>query len=273
MGFALVGGLTGTGACAFPPELNDLTSATVIELARRPRKLDSLIELELSLVRPSADENLVRRALDEIKSRSRLTWGQIAGAMDVDTRTIHLWRAGKGISANHQERLQELIGLINSIDLGDASETQAQLLESTPGGSLLDRLRAGASPRNLSRLAPWRTEAAGTLARNIDELRTDGILDEDFAFLWNMGDTDIEPFAARANALLDDAGARRRDWEQLLARQISMIDRPEVRLIDDDLTDPDDDFGGIRPLFSLDELGIELGVGSIASSRPLHEWR
>src|SRR5262249_3247671 len=78
VGFTLVGGLTGTGACAFPPELINSTSATVIEFARRPLKLDALVELGLSLVRPAADENLVRRALDEIKSRSRLTWDQIA---------------------------------------------------------------------------------------------------------------------------------------------------------------------------------------------------
>jgi hypothetical protein len=213
----------------------------------------------------------VRRALDDLKARSGLTWHQVADAMNVDARAIYLWKRGGGISAGRHERLEDMVALINTLYTGDPLTVRAELLEALPGGSLLDRLRRGATPHEVAPLAPWRAEAVEALERNLGELNNDGILDEDFAFLLNMSDADIERFGTRAAPFLEGA-SQRRAWERFLDLQIESVHRPRVVEVDDE-PDVDDEPTGIRPLFNPDELGIQLGVGAIASSRPLYEGR
>jgi hypothetical protein len=272
MGFALVGGLTGATACAFPSELLDWTSADVIELAR-PVFLrgDSGAISIIELLAPA--ESPVERHLDEIKRKSRLTWGQLADAMGVDARAVHLWRRGGGISAGHEERLQEMHAFMNNIDVGTPADVRAELIEAAPGGSLLERLRAGESPRELAAVAPWRSRAREDLDRNLAERESDGILDEDYAFLLYLDVDDAEAFAARASDLLDAPEAARRDWEALIDAQFAAMQQPDPVPVEaaDEGERLDDDEGGIAPLFSPADIGIPLGVGAIASRRPLHE--
>jgi hypothetical protein len=271
IGFALVGGLTGASASAFPSELIDWTSADVIELVR-PVSLPThgtLAELEVD---PTAADTPLKRRLDEIKSRSRLTWGQIADAIAVDTRAIHLWRAGGGISSAHHERLQELAALVDSIDTGNPIDVRAELIEASPTGSLLERLRAGESPHELKAAAPWRLTAREALERNAAEWQSDGVLDEDFVFLLYLQEDDAQAFVADARLLLETSSVTRREWETLLDAQFAGMEQPEPVAVEaSDETESADDEFGIAPLFNPAELGISLGVGAIASRRPLHE--
>lgn len=271
MGFALVGGLTGACASAFPSEVIDWTSSNVIEFAR-PTSREHVRALGVTEIAVPT-QSPVGRSLDEIKRRSRLTWSQVADAIGVDTRAVHLWRSGGGISAGHEERLQELNALIDSIDTGTPIDVRAELLDVAAQGSLLERLRAGDSPRELQASAPWRPRALEDLERNVSERLGDGILDEDFVFLLYVEPEVVATFASEARELLERAGTARRDWEALLDAQYAGMQQPEplaVEATEDELDDADH---GIAPLFSPEELGIPLGVGAIASRRPLHEGR
>jgi hypothetical protein len=274
MGFALVGGLTGATANAFPPEVIDWTSADVIDFARPTSLRAHPGAIGLVEIAPPVPERPVKRYLDEIKRKSRVTWQQIADAMGVDARAIHLWKSGGGISAAHEERLQELSALVDSIDTGTPTDVRAELLEVTPLGSLLDRLRAGDSPRELQALAPWRSRALEDLERNLTEWENNDILDEDFVFLLYLQPAQVATFAAEARELVGMPGAVRRDWETVLDAQFAAMQQPEpvaVGVAEDDA--PAEDDYGIAPLFKPDDLGIPLGVGAIASRPPLHEAR
>lgn len=275
MGFALVGGLTGATACAFPSELLDWTSADVIELARPlflPRHVGAMGVIELV----EQPESPVQYQLNEIKRKSGLTWGQLADAMGVDARAVHLWRRGGGISAAHEERLQEMNALINSIDLGVPADVRAELVEAAAGGSLLERLRAGESPRPLIAASPWRSRARAEVGRNVAERENDGIVDENYVFLLYLESDAVRAFAAGGAELLDDLGATRRAWESLIDAQFAGMRQPEpipVEAAEEGSEEAADDEGGIEPLFSPADIGIPLGVGAIASRRPLHEGR
>jgi hypothetical protein len=266
------GGSTGTTAAAAPGEVLDSTSADVLDFVRRiaPSTVDVMGGGSTAV---DQAQTAVQRQLAEIKRKSDLTWGQLAEAMDVDARAVYLWRGGGGISAAHEERLHELSALVDSLDAGVPADVKAELVEARANGSLLERLRQGESPRELQGAAPWRARAIEAVDRNMGEWRNGGVLDEDFVFLLYLHPEGVDAFAAEARELLD-ASAPRRAWEALLDERAGGSAQPEIvevgALPDEEM---DEDDAGISPLFPPDELGIILGVGAIASRRPLHEGR
>ncbi|MGH3117654.1 MAG: hypothetical protein ACRDQ2_11215 [Gaiellales bacterium] len=269
MGLVIPGGMTSVASCRFPFDLLDATSADVIEL---PTPWLVLNESGIDVIEQSETE--VQRLVDRVKRRSGLTWGQVAEAMGLDQpRAIHLWRSGGGISAANERRLNELNGLIDSIDLGSAADVRAELLQSSTAGSILDRLHAGESPLELSATAPWRLSAREALTRNFEaSKRNDGILDEDFLFLLELDDEGVARFDAEAEAILDDTSSRRRDWEELIDAQFgSLTSPPAPAPLREDEGGGDDDPEEMEPLFRTSELGIELGVGAIAAGRGYRE--
>jgi hypothetical protein len=264
MGLVIPGGLTAVSAFHFPFELLDATSADVIEL---PTPWFALGELNSGPGSTERAESGVQELVERVKRKSGLTWGVLAEALGLEKpRAIHLWRGGGGINATNEERLHELDALIDSIDLGSAADVRAELLDQTPSGSLLERLRAGESPRQLITAAPWRTEARTELIRNIEALGDDeGILDEDFLFLLEADNPST--FEAEARSILDDAGSSRRDWERLLDSQYAALTPPPTPPDFADADDDEDDPEAITPLFRIADLGIKLGVGAIAAGR------
>lgn len=66
----------------------------------------------------------------ELRSRTQLTWAQLARALGVQRRSLHFWARGERPSAANLERLMGILGMVRSIDRGDPSETTAMLLES-----------------------------------------------------------------------------------------------------------------------------------------------
>jgi hypothetical protein len=99
-------------------------------------------------------------------------------------------------------------------------------------------------------------------------------VDEDFVFLLYLQPEDVDAFAVEARELLHAPAPMRRDWETLLDERAGKSEQPEtveVEALSDEETE--DDEAGIPPLFRPEELGIALGVGAIASRRPLHEER
>jgi transcriptional regulator with XRE-family HTH domain len=68
--------------------------------------------------------------LAELRSRTQLTWAQLARALGVQRRSLHFWARGERPSAANLERLMGIVGIVRAIDRGDPSETTAVLLDS-----------------------------------------------------------------------------------------------------------------------------------------------
>jgi hypothetical protein len=256
------GGFTCASVRDVPIEFPDATSANVIDLVR-------------NLARPHEPMPAIRAVgdvLDHVKRSSGLTWGVIAAAVGVAPRAIHNWREGGGISTDHEDRLRHLDVLVDSLDTGLPEDVRIELTLAGTTGSLLERLQAGESPAVLVPQAPWRQRAAEALRTNLSELANDdGVLDEDFVFLLHFDDEQVQRFASLADRALADPRTTRRAWDDLIEQQFAAVSSmaSPAELPDEPFTgaEPDE----LRPLFTLADLGIPLGVGAIASRRPLHD--
>jgi hypothetical protein len=259
IGLALVGTITGASACALPITITDWTSATVVEM-RALKSFSGHVGPPTLAIASPASAPTVR----ELKDRSGLTWSQLADAMAVKPRTLHLWRRGGGISAGHEERLRELHTLIDNLDLGASADVRGELVEPTSGGSLLAHLRSGASPRGLVVLAPWRLRARADLVRNIDARLGGGAVDEDYVFLLYLPDEQVRQFAERGETLLANPETTRRSWELEIESQFQRMDQPTVAVEAAPTEVADDSAADLVRLFDPLDLGIPLGVGAIA---------
>jgi DNA-binding transcriptional regulator YiaG len=76
-----------------------------------------------------------------IRRRAELTWGEVAHALGVTRRTVHLWLTGAKIAAVHQSALESLDRLVQETPGHNVEERRARLVELGPSGrSLLDDL-------------------------------------------------------------------------------------------------------------------------------------
>ena len=110
-----------------------LANSTSANVLRRP-SFSSLSTTQGSIVEQSVSESPV----SELRRKSGLTWEQLAEAMGVDRRTLHLWEAGRKMRPVHEERLQQILQVIRLADRGSASATRAVLLDSSQGPSIKD---------------------------------------------------------------------------------------------------------------------------------------
>ncbi len=275
VGFVVAGALTGATAATAPPSMLNWTSAGVHRLEHAP---------EWTSLKPTSESsalvlNAAQAVLARIKQDTGLTWGQIADAVNVDVRALHLWRKGGGISAVHETSLHDLDYLVQNVRLHEPSETRSELVSAPSGQSLLERLSQGASVRELAMAAPWRDEARDAVAHNVAARTAGQSVDEDFAFLLYATDADAAAFSERASALLDDPSTTRRGWESEFDRQFAEVEQPLVADVaatsdfSDDGGHGEDERPTATPLFGLDDLGITLGVGAIASRPALSQDR
>jgi hypothetical protein len=208
----------------------------------------------------------LRRQLDQIKQRSGLTWVQVAHGLDINPRSLYLWRRGGGISAEHEQRLPELVALIDTLDTGNPTDVRVQLLDVTPQGSLLELMRAGEPLGLMQHAAPWRGRAREDLRRNLVGLKRGDAIDEDFVFLLYITEAQLGEFERRAEELLDAPGTPRQQWVALLEEQLDAMRQPEFVEADEESAVDAREEETVTPLFRLEDLGIPLGVGSIARS-------
>lgn len=73
-------------------------------------------------------------ALAELRSKTQLTWAQLARALGVQRRSLHFWARGERPSAANFERLMRVIGIVRAAEAGDAAQTTSFLLGSTGSG-------------------------------------------------------------------------------------------------------------------------------------------
>src|SRR3972149_9221693 len=110
LGVAILAGPTGASAVPQLVDLGGLTSAPV----RAYAQLADVFEPEGWAHGPVSSFEF----LEAIKARTDLTWGQIAEALGGAPRSIHLWRRGGGLRAEHEERLYALGSLGAGLEVG-----------------------------------------------------------------------------------------------------------------------------------------------------------
>jgi transcriptional regulator with XRE-family HTH domain len=63
-----------------------------------------------------------------VKERSGLTWAQLAAAVGVSSRSVHLWADGKPLRTRHLARLDAVEAAIESVGNASARDVAARLL-------------------------------------------------------------------------------------------------------------------------------------------------
>lgn len=90
----------------------------------------------------------VAAAVRDLHQRSGLTWQELADALDVSRRAVHLWVNGGGISTWHARMIDHLTGLVSELAADDPAVTRERLLAPQPSGSsLLAEFRESSRPR------------------------------------------------------------------------------------------------------------------------------
>lgn len=200
--------------------------------------------------------------IEAAKRVSGLTWNQLAGALGVRARTLHLWRRGGGIRHEQERRLRAFFALITGLVDHAGEGAREELLKHQGESSLLSRLEAGEEPDPLRQAAPWRAQAREDLSSNVARLDTEEPLAEDYAFLFRLDDDQVAEFTRDALSRLEDSSSGRAQWEQLLedrawASAFHHLALEDTPVDDDDLEPP--------PLFRLEDLHLSMRPGGIAA--------
>ncbi|WP_133119885.1 hypothetical protein [Pseudooceanicola lipolyticus] len=90
------------------------------------------------------DDQTPAAMVHEIRRISGLTWAQIAAVFGVSARAPYHWASGNAVSAEHHERLGQVVTTLRYIDRGSAEQNCNLLLDSARiGQTYLDLLRGG----------------------------------------------------------------------------------------------------------------------------------
>lgn len=85
-----------------------------------------------------------RKAINELRKLSGLTWDQLAKIFNVSRRSVHFWASGQQLSSFNEENLNRLLGTIRYIDRGRADINRGLLMSpGSDGKPLLDLLTTG----------------------------------------------------------------------------------------------------------------------------------
>jgi transcriptional regulator with XRE-family HTH domain len=133
MGTLLAGSVfTGTLSAVTPVDALALTSA-----ATSGRTLPAAPTPAVPAVSHSAAE-----ILNRLRRVSGLSWGDIASAVGVSRRAVHLWLNGGRVAGAHMTRLLALQRLVAAYETGDPRQTRTRLLQADASGrSALDNFR------------------------------------------------------------------------------------------------------------------------------------
>lgn len=93
-------------------------------------------------------------ALQEIRHRSALTWGQLAQVFGVNRRSVHFWARGERPNAVNAQRIMAVLYVVRRIDTTDPDTARSLLLRPhRDGESVFDLLCAGEDSRAARALA------------------------------------------------------------------------------------------------------------------------
>lgn len=100
-----------------------------------------------------SSERTPSELIADLKRFSGLTWGQISEVFDVKERTLHYWKAGKTISAEHHQQLGAAVAMINFVDRGTAEENRRLLLSEARDGKTFADLMKSSDFQSIMELA------------------------------------------------------------------------------------------------------------------------
>jgi transcriptional regulator with XRE-family HTH domain len=137
--------LAGTGMRIVGSEAESETTAWMyLHALRRFVDLGTLLELPADPARDSEAGAVIQL----LRERSGLTWQEIADALAVSRRAVHLWATGGRVSAPHARRIEDLARLVRKYDVGWPEQTCAGLRAPGPDGrSALSRFAEKSRPR------------------------------------------------------------------------------------------------------------------------------
>jgi DNA-binding transcriptional regulator YiaG len=108
---------------------------------------DRTLSKPVTTVTKTVDSRIIPEALQDLRTRSLLSWGEIAGALSVSRRTVHNWLNGGAISARHMERLFALENIVWSAYSRSPDAPRVWLLKpGTSGRSPLAEFARGSTP-------------------------------------------------------------------------------------------------------------------------------
>jgi hypothetical protein len=103
----------------------------------------------------AAGSDHVGSAIAELRRLTGFTWDQLARIFSVSRRSLHFWASGKPMTANNEEHLQRVLGVVRQVDRGSASVNRAVLLAVADDGSVpIDLLAEGQYERVVGLLGP-----------------------------------------------------------------------------------------------------------------------
>jgi transcriptional regulator with XRE-family HTH domain len=144
--------LRSTGVLLVTPDALGL-QRHVLGLQRHLLDVGTQLAIPADPTRPSGQTDFAI-AVKELRSRSGLTWQELADAIGVSRRAVHHWASGARVSAAHARLIQELAELVEEASAPTSVETRAQLLApQTSGLSALAAFRAAARPRRSTPLS------------------------------------------------------------------------------------------------------------------------
>ena len=96
-------------------------------------------------VTEASTETAPSELIVDLKRLSGLTWAQISEVFEVNQRTLHYWKAGETLSAEHHEKLGTVIATLRFIDRGTEEENRRLLLsEAVDGKTFFELIKEGA---------------------------------------------------------------------------------------------------------------------------------
>jgi transcriptional regulator with XRE-family HTH domain len=103
----------------------------------------------------------------QLKKRADLSWGEVAEALGVSSRSIHLWMKGARISPRHARRIAELSALVATEDQGNPARTRSRLYAPTTDGT--SRLEGFARASRPERKRPLSSQRPADFLSSEDE--------------------------------------------------------------------------------------------------------
>jgi DNA-binding transcriptional regulator YiaG len=107
------------------------------------------------VARQHGNELKISDALDDIRRRSGLTWGQLATIFEVSRQTVHSWANGSSVRFAHVGRVRELLQHVRELEGLPAFKVRNRLLGSSKNLSNSELESSGEPPILVSDNTPF----------------------------------------------------------------------------------------------------------------------
>jgi DNA-binding transcriptional regulator YiaG len=144
---------------AFATVLMAFGSTSVQATSVGSMRMDAGSNTGVSIVAREKDIDLsLTDALDEIKRRSGLTWGQLAKIFNVSRQAVHSWANGGTVRLAHAARISNLLENVRALEGLAVFQVRERLLDQTTNSTVARQEVTGDSPVLASDNAPFENQ-------------------------------------------------------------------------------------------------------------------